>query len=138
MCKLGDIIVIKEFKNEFGKKIKRHSFVVINDEGDNIQGLKYDFVSNMLCSFHDESHRKRKLIFKSNYEIVEDAILTTKGNKKAGFIKADQLYYFDKTKINYYVVGELNPKMLNELFKLIIILMEQRKVTKVITNLKGN
>lgn len=81
---------------------------------------------------------KRKLIFKSNYEIVEDAILTKKRNKKTGFIKADQLYYFDKTKIKYYVVGEINPKMLNELFKLIIILMEQRKVTKVITNLKDN
>ena len=30
MCKLGDIIVIKEFKNEIGKIIKQHSFVVIN------------------------------------------------------------------------------------------------------------
>ena len=27
MCKLGDIIVIKEFKNEFGETIPKHSFV---------------------------------------------------------------------------------------------------------------
>lgn len=32
MCKLGDIIVVKEFKNEYGETIPKHSFVVINDE----------------------------------------------------------------------------------------------------------
>ena len=32
MCKVGDIIVIKEFKNEIGEPVKKHSFVVISDE----------------------------------------------------------------------------------------------------------
>ena len=52
MCKLGDIIVIKEFKNEFGETIPKHSFVVISGQANYIEGFRYDFVSNMLCSFH--------------------------------------------------------------------------------------
>ena len=52
MCKLGDIIVIKEFKNEFGETISKHSFVVISAQANYIEGFRYDFVSNMLCSFH--------------------------------------------------------------------------------------
>ena len=34
MCKLGDVIVVKEFRNEYGKIVPKHSFVVINDEQD--------------------------------------------------------------------------------------------------------
>ena len=34
MCKLGDIIVVKEFVNENGETVSKHSFVVINDEPD--------------------------------------------------------------------------------------------------------
>ena len=48
MCKLGDIIIINNFKNEDGIDVSKHSFVVINDEEDSIRGLKYDFVANMM------------------------------------------------------------------------------------------
>ncbi len=61
MCKLGDIIVVKEFKDASGKLVPKHSFVVINDEHDFIEGFEYDFISNVMCSFHDEKHKKRKL-----------------------------------------------------------------------------
>ena len=59
MCKLGDIIVVKEFKNELGEAIPKHSFVVINDEMDYVEGLKYDFVTNMMCSFHSDEHKTK-------------------------------------------------------------------------------
>ena len=82
MCKLGDIIVIKEFRNEYGKKINRHSFVVINDEKNSIEGMNYDFISNMLCSFHSDEHKNRKLKFKENYEIAEKMIEGENLNEK--------------------------------------------------------
>jgi len=48
MCKLGDIILVNEFKNKDGEIVAKHSFVVINDEKDSICGLMYDFVANIM------------------------------------------------------------------------------------------
>lgn len=135
MCKLGDIIVINEFKNEFGEKVKKHSFVVINDENNNIEGLNYDFISNMLCSFHNEEHKSKKLRFKENLEVSETANSKKNLNNKNGYIKADQLYYFDKAKIEYYVLGHLNPDLLDELLQLILVLNDEGKLKLVTTNL---
>ena len=135
MCKLGDIIVINEFKNEFGENVKKHSFVVINDENNNIEGLNYDFVSNMLCSFHNDEHKSKKLRFKENLEVTELAISNKSINNKSGYIKADQLYYFDKTKIKYYILGHLNPDLLDELLQLILVLNDEGKLKLVTTNL---
>ena len=119
MCKLGDIIVINKFKNEDGDTIKKHSFVVINDEKNYFEGLKYDFVCNMLCSFHNERHKNKKLSFEENLEIKETLILGKKINNKKGYIKADQLYYFDKTKIEYKVIAHMESELLDELVQLI-------------------
>lgn len=88
MCKLGDIIVIDEFKDGFGKKVKRHSFVVINGEGNYIQGLKYDFVCNMSCSFHNEEHKIIKISYKSNLEITENDITIKNSNNKKRIYKS--------------------------------------------------
>ena len=101
MCKIGDIIVAKEFKNEIGEKVKKHSFVVINDEENVIEGMNYDFICNMLCSFHDDEHKKKKLRFKANLEITKqnNVSFNKNINNKMGYIKADQLYYFNKSKI---------------------------------------
>lgn len=38
MCKIGDIIIVRKYKDH-GKTISSHSFVVINDENGEIQGL---------------------------------------------------------------------------------------------------
>ena len=46
MCKLGDVIIIKEFKNENGEIVSRHSFVVINDEPDFVEGFKITKIKN--------------------------------------------------------------------------------------------
>ena len=135
MCKLGDIIVIKEFKNELGKKITRHSFVVINDEENSIEGMQYDFISNMLCSFHSDEHRSRKLKFKENYEITENLISGNHLNNNSGFIKMDQLYYFDKSLIEYYVLGHIDLELLDELLQSILILSKEGKLKYITTNL---
>lgn len=138
LCKLGDIIVIDEFRNEIGKTVKRHSFVVINDEGNYIEGLRYDFVCNMLCSFHNEVHKKKKLSYKANMMILGKDVIVDNGNDKQGYIKADQLYYFNKMNIKYYVVGEIKTETLNRLFMLMIIIMEKKMSIRVTSNLNDS
>lgn len=135
MCKLGDIIVIKEFKNEFGEVIPKHSFVVINDEADVIEGFRYDFVSNMLCSFHDDEHKRRKLRYQENLPIKEEKISGDNINNKEGFIKADQLYYFNKDTIEYKTLAHVEPELLDELVQLILKLQEQGLLKPILTNI---
>ena len=136
MCKSGDIIVIKEFRDESGEKIPKHSFVVINDEKDFIEGLEYDFVSNMMCSFHNDKHKKKKLRYKENLPIKEKVIKGNKINSKEGFIKANQLYYFNKNSIEYKIIAHMEPKLLEELINLILILQSDGKLRIITTNLK--
>ena len=136
MCKIGDIIVVKEFKNEFGEKINKHSFVVINDNKDYVEGLNYDFVANMMCSFHNEKHKNKKLKFKENLFVKKNSIKGKYLNTKEGFIKADQLYYFDKGKIRYSIIGHLDNKVLKELLNLINELYNRHKIKRITTNLE--
>nr|DAD82918.1 MAG TPA: MazF protein/MazE protein, antidote, programmed cell death.7A [Siphoviridae sp. ctXZx16]DAE83900.1 MAG TPA: MazF protein/MazE protein, antidote, programmed cell death.7A [Bacteriophage sp.] len=118
MCQLGDIIVINEFKHE-NKEILRHSFVVIDDENGVIQGIPYDFVANMLSSFKGETQKNRKLSYSGNFPISSNDTYTNPHNEKDGFVKADQLYYFSKDKIDYNIIGAMKPDKFNELISFI-------------------
>ena len=135
MCKLGDIIVIKKFKNENGDVIPRHSFVVINDEENFLEGLKYDFVANMMCSFHDDEHKHKKLKFLENLPVEEKLISGEKINSKQGYIKADQLYYFNKNIIEYKKIAHMDDELLDDLINLIFILDKKDKLKTISTNL---
>ena len=137
MCKLGDIIVIDEFIGEDGIKIQRHSFVVINDKPGFIEGMRYDFVANIMSSFKSKRHKYNKLRFEENLEIISDSIISkfSKNNKK-GFIKANQLFYFDKNKIKYYVMGRISDDLLDDLIILIIFLTKKGKLKDNIFNIK--
>ena len=134
MCKLGDIIVVKEFKGEDDIIVPKHSFVVINDEKNFIEGFRYDFIANMLCSFHNEEHKKKKLKYEENIEINENRIHGKDINNKTGYIKADQLYYFDKDKIEYKVLARVDDELLVELVQLILKLNNEGKLKNIITN----
>lgn len=137
MCKLGDIIVINNYVGEDGTKIARHSFVVINDQPDFIEGLKYDLVTNVMSSFKSEEHRSKKLRFMENVEIISEDIISNENiNQKNGFIKADQLIYFDKSKIDYYVLGHISQELLDELIMIIMILAEKDKLKNNLNNLE--
>lgn len=107
MCKKGDIILIKEYKD--GENVlSRHSFVVIDDEGGRVCGLDYDFVALVMSSFKDEQQRKRKLEYPGNFEITAaDEQMQPWANGKDGYIKAEQFYYFEKPKLNFRVIGSL-------------------------------
>lgn len=136
MCKIGDIIIINEFKNEYGKKVPKHSFVVIDDNQGYIEGFKYDFISNMLCSFHDDKHKKKKLKYLSTLPIKEDEIFGKILNAKNGYVKSDQLYYFDKDKIKFKVIAYMSDEFLEELNMLISKLKKKNYIKKITTNIE--
>ena len=135
MCRVGGIIVVKEFKDRNGTVVPKHSFVVISDEAGIIESYSYDFISNIMCSFHSENHKKRKLKIKSNLEIVPNKIKGRNVNNKTGYIRADDLFYFKKDKIEYKVIGRLSDDMLDKLIKLVISLNVENKTKDTITNL---
>lgn len=136
MCKIGDIIVVNEYHGDDGVKLSRHSFVVINDKPDFIEGLKYDFVANVMSSFKSEEHRNKKLKFIENLEIISNDIISENSkNSKRGFIKADQLIYFDKSNIDYYVLGRVSDELLGELMLLLVKLADKNKIINNINNI---
>lgn len=120
MCKVGDIIVVDNYISEDCTVLPRHSFVVIDDNANEIRGLKYDFVANVMSSFKSEEHKQKKLRFKENVGITSNDIVSGSKNGKDGYIKADQLYYFNKNKLNYYVLATISEDLLTDLIKLIV------------------
>jgi len=137
MCKRGDIIVVEKYVGEDGKDIGQHSFIVIDDNEGIIKGLPYTFVTTVISSFKNSEHRKRKLKYKENFEIVEFEKNGIKRNlRKASFVKADQLIYFDKSKIEYYILGKLNDELFDELITLIMVLNKKGKLKNNISNIK--
>lgn len=128
MCKIGDIIVVNEYIGDDGKKIRKHSFIVIDDTPGSIRGLKYDLVTNVMSSFKNEEHKEKKLRHKENLGVESDDIISPIKNDKSGYIKADQLFYFDKSKLDYYVFAHIEPELLDELIRLIIELQVENKL----------
>ena len=123
MCKVGDIIVINSYKSQ-GDDMPRHSFVVLSTEHGKIQGLDYDLVCNVMSSFHSEEQRKRKMGYPGNFEYSAEQENVRNGHGKAGYIKAEQFYYFDSASIDFYVIGNIVPELFNALIKFINSLPE--------------
>ncbi|MBQ8315383.1 MAG: hypothetical protein IJ427_12905 [Lachnospiraceae bacterium] len=123
MCKIGDIIVVKNYKSQ-GVNISKHSFVVLSTEQGKIQGLDFDLVCNVMSSFHSEEHRKQKMRYPGNFEYSAEQENVHGGHGKAGFIKAEQFYYFDRNKLDFYVLGNVEPELFNALIAYIQTLDE--------------
>lgn len=117
MCQVGDIIVIKQYKDR-GKIISKHSFVVISDENGKIEGIPYDFVANAMSSFKNDKQKEWKLKqYPGNFPIVLDDRVVENDNGKSGYIKADQLYYFQRDNIEFDTIGYLKPEILDLLLE---------------------
>ncbi len=108
MCKVGDIIVVNECKRD-DRNIGRHSFVVLDTNQGEIQGLSFDLVCNIMSSLEGkgEEYKKKKLSYPENmpYEPSEENIIN--GHGKEGFIKAGVLFYFDRNKTDFFVIGNI-------------------------------
>ena len=89
-----------------------------------------------MSSFKDEEHRRKKLSYKGNLEIRSDDIISNTKNGKNGYIKADQLFYFNKNKLDYYVFAQIDRELLDELIRLIIELRYERKLKMNIKNIE--
>ena len=136
MCKLGDIILIKEFKGEDGILLKQHSFIVIDDNKNQIRGLDYDFVAPIMSSFRDYEHKNKMLSYKVNKEITNDNIQGDFELKKPSYVKTNKLYYFNKNKIKYITLARITDEYLDELVKVILELDVKDKLSLITENIK--
>ena len=118
MCKKRDIILVEKFKSQ-GADVGIHSFVVLEDNGGEIKGLRFDMICNVLSSFKSAKQRAKKLTYPGNYPITATDVTVPGGNHKDGYIKADQFYYFDKSKITYHVIGQMKAEAFNDLIDFI-------------------
>ncbi len=134
ICKIGDIIVVNNYVGEDGNNVSKHSFVVISDEKGTITGLDYDIVASVISSFKSDTHRIKKLKYRENMELPITS-MNGKNFKRKSYIKADQAHYFNKRKTNYYILGTLKRKYINNLLNLIISLESDNKIKIITSNL---
>lgn len=134
MCKFGDIIVVNKYIGERGSIVNKHSFVVIDDEKGVISGLDYDMVAAAISSFKNNQHKLKKLKYKENMELPIDS-MKQKNLKKYSYVKADQAHYFNKSKLDYYVLGTLKKKYIDKLLFLIAELRLEGKTKQIVQNL---
>lgn len=135
MCKPGDIIVVRNYISNDGVKLTRHSFVVLSNEKGNIKGMDFDLVASVMSSFKNAQHKQRKLSFIENFYITVDDYNDIQGNDKDGYIKAEQLYFFQKNQIDYIKIGKMNSDCFQKLLDLIQLLDKNNKLVYVINNL---
>ena len=57
--------------------------------------------------------------YPGNFPIVFDDRTVENDNGKEGYIKADQLYYFQKESLEYEVIGRIKPDIFNLLIEFI-------------------
>lgn len=118
MCKIGDIILVDNYKDN-GCNLNKHSFIVIEEENGTIEGVPYDFICNVMSSFKNDEQKLRKLRYPGNFPISHNDTVTDPHNTKDGFVKTDQLYYFKKDNINFKVIGNVIPEVLDMIFDFI-------------------
>ncbi|MBQ7247133.1 MAG: type II toxin-antitoxin system PemK/MazF family toxin [Lachnospiraceae bacterium] len=118
MCKVGDIILVSDYTSN-GVQLGRHSFVVVSDENGKIGSLDYDIVTSVLSSFKSEEHKQKKLKYPGNYLIENTDTVTVPDNGKSGYLKVDQLFFFNKEKLSYTHIGYVKPEIMKSIFEYI-------------------
>ncbi len=139
MCKVGDIIIVNECKRD-NQIIGRHSFVVLNTNQGEIQGLSFDLVCNIMSSLEGkgEEYKKKKLSYPENmpYDPSEENIIN--GHGKEGFIKAGVYFLFNRSDIDFTVIGNVEIELYLKLIDFIKH-MSPEDIKIILDNLKpGN
>jgi len=120
VCKIGDIIVVKNVKSG-NEQIGRHSFVVLSTQKGEIEGLSFDLVCNIMSSLEGkgEEYKRKKLSFPENmpYSPIEENIIN--GHGKEGFIKAGVYFLFDRESTDFYVIGNIETELYIKLMEFI-------------------
>lgn len=115
MCKRGDIILVSHYE-EHGRTLPRHTFIVINDDGGEVQGVSFDLVGLVMSSLKSKEQTKRKLSYPGNLPIAateQNITNSNYGNNKDGYIKCEQLYYFKKDQLDYTVIGYVDDEIMS-------------------------
>lgn len=137
MCKVGDIIVIENCERD-SKKIGRHSFVVLSTDEGEIEGMSFDLLCNIMCSFDGKGndYKKKKLSYPENmaYSANQENILH--GHNKDGFIKAGIYFLFNRADIDYKVIGNIQTELYLKLINYIES-MNPNDIKYVSDNLRG-
>ena len=109
MCKVGDIIVVDECRVG-NREIGRHSYIVLNTDKGEIEGLPFDLVCNIMSSLEgkDDEYKKRKLSYPENMPYLPSEENVTNGHGKEGFVKAGIFYLFNRETIKYKVIGNVH------------------------------
>ncbi len=122
MCQIGDIILIYNARNR--RPVGAHPFIVLDDNNGTVMGLyNYDFIGLLLTSASTEERKEHLKQYAGNFPIAkEDKNMDPgKDNNLDSYVEADQLFYFDKTKINYTHLGRID----SDVFNLIVEFMEE-------------
>ena len=137
MCKIGEIIGVPTFYGETNILCDFHYFIVVGEDRGEIEGLDFTKVGSMMCSLDGKSkeYKERKLKHKENIPIEATDFSLGKRRKKSGFIKSDQLHYFNKKKTNYFSVGIAKKEILDKLFDNLEEFDEEGKLKHNINNL---
>lgn len=119
MCKIGDILLIFNAKNN-KYSVGPHPFIVLDDNAGTVKGIySYDFVGLLVSSADTEEKKERLKKFEGNFPLVtDDKIMNSnfRSENRDGYVKADQFFYFDKNKISYVHIG----KVVQDAFDIIV------------------
>ena len=121
MCNVGDILLIYNAKN--GRYVGKHPFIVLDDRAGKVSGVySYDFIGLLMSSANTEEKRARLKSFDGNFPISPDDKVMNDAhnyNNVDSYVKADQFFYFDKSKIKYINIGSLSPDIFNLIIEFI-------------------
>lgn len=123
MCKIGDILLIYNAKNK--KPVGMHPFIVLDDEAGIVRGVyAYDFIGLLLTSANTPEKRERLSKYDGNFPIAPDdkSMDNSKlSDNRFAYAEVDQFFYFDKERIKYIQIGNLN----EDIYDLIINFIEE-------------
>ena len=126
MCKIGDIILINNAKDNKGY-VGQHPFIVIDDQGGTVRGLyEYDFIALLTSSMETDEKIEKMRKYPGNLPLKKEdkTVFSPKINKDA-FVQADKFFYFHKEKISFSSYGQLNGDIYDLLIEFIQELSEQ-------------
>lgn len=137
MCKVGDIILVNNYKHG-DIVLSKHSFVVLDTDGGEIYGMEYDMVCNVMSSFYSQEQEEKKLSYSGNFGVKSNEMNTKPHNGKNAYIKANQMYYFKQDQIQFRVIGNLEPETMETLVGYINELAEAEQVYNITDNLQSD
>lgn len=138
MCKVGDILLIYNAKNQ-GKPVGPHQFIVLDDEAGTVRSMDYDIITTIMSSMLTDKKKEKYDKYEANLSILEDDRNVSNDNRNPAFTKLDQFFFFNLKFVKYKVIGTVNPDVMELINDYINELQEQGiQFYQITENLKKN